>query len=313
MEPVDQVQEAVRLQGIHLGQQAGEIAALHQGMETIRSNVQHLVDRLTPQLVAQPTPPSPPGILPRASIEPRLPAQERYEGDPGSCQSFLFTCSQVQVPVLLDSGADARFICPTLVRRMEIPTVPLTEPLRPCAITGIPLEEVHRATVPIKIIMSENYQEEMVFLVISSPRVPLVLGRPWMRTHNPQVDWDQEIITDWSPRCHTSCLLSAAVPFFQNSPRTTTPPDLSSVPAEYHDLGEVFSKSRASSLPPHRSYDCAIDLLSGTSPPRGSLFSLSAPKRLAMEKYIGECLAAGLIHPSSSPAGAGVFFVGKKD
>ena len=32
-----------------------------------------------------------------------------------------------------------------------------------------------------------------------------------------------------------------------------------------------------------------------------------------MEKYIGESLAAGLIHPSSSPAGVGFFFVGKKD
>ena len=85
------------------------------------------------------------------------------------------------------------------------------------------------------------------------------------------------------------------------------------MPDVYHDLGEVFSKSKATSLPPHRAYDCAIDLLSGTSPPRGRLFSLSAPERLAMDKYIGECLATGLIHPSSSPAGAGFFFVSKKD
>ena len=49
------------------------------------------------------------------------------------------------------------------------------------------------------------------------------------------------------------------------------------------------------------------------SPPRGRLFSLSAPERLAMDKYIGECLATGLIRPSSSPAGAGFFFVSKKD
>ena len=90
-------------------------------------------------------------------------------------------------------------------------------------------------------------------------------------------------------------------------------PDLSSVPPEYHDLGEVFNKGRATSLPPHRAYDCAIDLLADTSPPRGRLFSLSAPERLAMEKCIGESLAAGLIRPSSSPAGAGFFFVGKKD
>ena len=76
MEPADQVQEAVSLQGVCLGQQAGEITALHQGMETIRANVQHLVERLMPQMVAQPTLPPPPGILPRDSIQPRLPAPE---------------------------------------------------------------------------------------------------------------------------------------------------------------------------------------------------------------------------------------------
>ena len=85
------------------------------------------------------------------------------------------------------------------------------------------------------------------------------------------------------------------------------------MPSQYHDLGEFYNKSRATSLPPHDAYDCAINLLAGTSPPRGCLFSLSAPERLAMERYIGESLAAGLIHPSSSPAGADFFFVGKKD
>ena len=32
-----------------------------------------------------------------------------------------------------------------------------------------------------------------------------------------------------------------------------------------------------------------------------------------MEKYIGDSLAAGIIHPSSSPAEAGFFFVNQKD
>ena len=32
-----------------------------------------------------------------------------------------------------------------------------------------------------------------------------------------------------------------------------------------------------------------------------------------MEKYLTESLAAGIIQPSSSPAGAGFFFVGKED
>ena len=42
-----------------------------------------------------------------------------------------------------------------------------------------------------------------------------------------------------------------------------TTPDLSSVPIEYHDLGEVFNKSRATSLPPHRSTYSPAPVLPG--------------------------------------------------
>jgi len=90
-------------------------------------------------------------------------------------------------------------------------------------------------------------------------------------------------------------------------------PDLSSVPEVYHNLATVFSKHHALSLPPHRPYDCAIDLLPGAPLPSSRLFNLSRPERETMEKYIQESLAAGIICPSSSPVGAGFFFVGKKD
>ncbi len=83
------------------------------------------------------------------------------------------------------------------------------------------------------------------------------------------------------------------------------------MPKQYLDLKEVFSKSRAASLPLHRPYDCAIDLVPGKSPPKGRFYSLSTPEREAVEKYISGSLATGLIHPSSSPAGAG-FFCGKE-
>ncbi|XDV14335.1 hypothetical protein PO909_014606 [Leuciscus waleckii] len=91
------------------------------------------------------------------------------------------------------------------------------------------------------------------------------------------------------------------------------PGDLSDVPEEYFDLRAVFSRSRAASLPPHRPYDCSIELLPGTTPPRGRLYSLSVPERKALEKYLSESLDAGTIVPSTSPAGAGFFFVKKKD
>ncbi len=85
------------------------------------------------------------------------------------------------------------------------------------------------------------------------------------------------------------------------------PVDLANVPEAYHDLRAVFSKSRASSLPPHRSYDCAIELLPGTYPPKGCLYSLPGPESGAMEKYINESLLAGFIRPSIISGWGGVF------
>ena len=46
--------------------------------------------------------------------------------------------------------------------------------------------------------------------------------------------------------------------------------------------------------------------------PRGRLYSLAAPEREAMDTYINNYLAVGVIRLSSSPAG-GFFFVAKKD
>ncbi|KAM4620396.1 von Willebrand factor A domain-containing protein 7-like [Polymixia lowei] len=50
-----------------------------------------------------------------------------------------------------------------------------------------------------------------------------------------------------------------------------------------------------------------------TSPPKGRLHSLSALEKEVMKKYIESSLAAGIIHPSSAPAGAGFFFMDKRD
>ncbi len=109
-----------------------------------------------------------------------------------------------------------------------------------------------------------------------------------------------------------SCLGAAFPAVSVSCVSQADPPDLTGVPAEYCDLCAVFSKYRATSLPPHRPYNCAIDLLPGTSPPKGRLYSLSGPEREAKDRYI-QSLQAGLIRHSSSPVGAGFFFVQKKD
>ncbi|KAK3570971.1 hypothetical protein QTP86_031258 [Hemibagrus guttatus] len=69
------------------------------------------------------------------------------------------------------------------------------------------------------------------------------------------------------------------------------------IPTCYAPFSDVFCPKRASKLPPHRPWDCAIDLLPGEPVPRGRIYPLSIPEEKAMEEYIKEALAqAALEH-----------------
>ena len=61
-------------------------------------------------------------------------------------------------------------------------------------------------------------------------------------------------------------------------------PDLNVVPSCYHHLQKVFSKTKALSLPPHRPYDCAIELIPGSTIPKGRLYFFSGPEKEAMRE-----------------------------
>ncbi len=213
---------------------------------------------------------------------------------------------------LLDSGAEGNLLDISLAQLLHIPLIPLRHKISVSALNGQSLPPISLSTVPITLVTSGNHSETITFLVTHSPLAPVVLGHPWLTQHNPRVDWGHNTVSEWSRACYASCLVSAGFSV-SGSVLQDEMGSLSNVPEEYLDLKEVFSKSRAASLPPHRPYDCAIDLVPGMSPPKGRLYSLSVPEREAMEKYISDSLTAGFIRPSSSPAGAGFFFVAKKD
>ncbi|KAL0192085.1 hypothetical protein M9458_010381, partial [Cirrhinus mrigala] len=240
------------------------------------------------------------------------PLKDRARHNPSSMTllpvSLQWTTDAHHCKALLDSGAEGNFMDWNFARLLHVPITPLTLKISVNALNGQSLPCITHTTAPITMITSGNHKEELTFLLITSPMVPVVLGHPWLVHHNPKVDWGHDSVSSWGESCFSNCLVSAC-PSVSRSLLQEESVNLSNVPTEYLDLKEVFSKSRAASLPPHRPYDCAIELLPGTSPPKGKLYSLSAPEREAMEKYISDSLAAGLIRPSSSPAGAGFFFV----
>ena len=149
--------------------------------------------------------------------------------------------------------------------------------------------------------------------VISSPLFPVILGIPWLRAHNPQVDWISGRITFPSYYCQEHCLPRPSNPSPTLMCLNADPSLLQSVPKPYHGFLDVFSKKGADSLPPHRPYDCPVELLPGAEIPFGRIFPLSKKEQDALKMYLDENLDKGFIRPSTSPAGAGIFFVTKKD
>jgi len=98
-----------------------------------------------------------------------------------------------------------------------------------------------------------------------------------------------------------------------NSAKLTETPDLSNIPSEYHEFANVFSKTKAEVLAPHHPYDFKINLEESAQPPVGSIYSLSASKQEALKEFIEENLNMGFIQLTSSPHGAPVLFIKKKD
>ena len=174
--------------------------------------------------------------------------------------------------VLIDSGAEECLMDSAIASELCIPTQPLSVPMDARALDGHSIGEVNHSTVSVQLRVSGNHSETIQFLPIPSPHV---LGFSWLQKHNPVIDWTTSSILCWSPFCHSCCLQAA-----QSSPSrlpqdVSKTVDVSAMPTEYHDLLEVFSKACATFLPLHRPYDCAIDLLPGTTPPRSRLYSLS--------------------------------------
>jgi len=106
------------------------------------------------------------------------------------------------------------------------------------------------------------------------------------------------------------CLCSSDIQ--ANSAKLAEAPDLSNISSEYHEFADVFSKTKAETLPSHHPYDLKINLEEGAQPPVGLIYSLSASEQEALKEFIKENLNIGFIQPTSFLHNVPVLFV-KKD
>lgn len=81
------------------------------------------------------------------------------------------------------------------------------------------------------------------------------------------------------------------------------------IPSEYLPAAEVFSAVKVACLPPHRLWDCAIELLPGVTPPRTCPWK---KPRLWRTMWLSLMNRGLLAYPPHLPS-TGFYFVKKKD
>ncbi|KAI3359335.1 hypothetical protein L3Q82_002838 [Scortum barcoo] len=178
--------------------------------------------------------------------------------------------------VLIDSWANDSVMDRVLAQKLGLKTQPLDQPVSARSLDGKLLSKITHWTQPLVLTIDSCYQETIQFHIFDCAHHPLILGFPWLK--NPYIMWESGKVNQWGPVCHVSCLVVSDSAYRSEGGcggfypgQWVNYPDLSKVPPCYHDLREVFSKSKVTSLPPHRHWDCVIDLLPGAPIPEACL------------------------------------------
>ena len=241
----------------------------------------------------------------------------------------ILSCKKIKIStiVMIDSGATSSFIDIKFIKENNILTELKEIPIQLKVIDGRKISSGNVTTQTKQInLQINNHYEKITLDITKLGKYPIILGIPWLKQHNPLIHWNDhqlELTSDYCQRicnnpdsasevynknnldlsCHTK------IEEIQNNPNEE-PIEL---PIEYINFKDVFDKKASDTLPLHRSYDHQIPLLPDTQPPFGPIYSLSELELSALRDYLKENLEKEFIRPSTSPTGAPIIFVKKKD
>ena len=251
---------------------------------------------------------------------------------------YPVTVNGYDAQALLDSGASHCFISPEDAQKMQLS----------CNDTQIKTVELANGNVieckeyaQAHITMDGWTYVTQVHVVPGLNKGTIVLGRNWLRNCNPSIDWEQRNITitrkDGSKatlHSRNSRRSSQAVRIKQISIKRASvlvrkkgfelfavkmqpTTDVMKVSPECREVVEkysdIFVSELPQELPPERDVEFEINLKSDQPPPARPVIRLSTNELKELKKQLEELLSRGLLRPSSSPYGAPVFFVKKKE
>lgn len=106
------------------------------------------------------------------------------------------------VSALGDSGAELNLISLNLVKELFLPTQEIS-PVSIAGVTGKTLAQICLKTSDLHLIISGNNHVTISFFTSESPNTQLIMGYPWLKKHNSNINWEPRRVERWSDKCQT--------------------------------------------------------------------------------------------------------------
>ncbi|KAI5116943.1 hypothetical protein M0805_001499 [Coniferiporia weirii] len=157
----------------------------------------------------------------------------------------------VSTNALIDSGAEGKFIDTKFVIKHRIPTRPLQQLIQVRNVDRTPNQHGTITQFTWRLIKIGGRSITTTFLVTSLGKEDVILGLPWLKRHNPAINWTAGTISINKVTTATTLAREHVKPAL---------PLETMIPTHYHNYLHIFQKKAAERFPIARPYDHAIDL-----------------------------------------------------
>jgi hypothetical protein len=221
----------------------------------------------------------------------------------------MFYINAIPVALLFDYGATHSFMSAQFATTNQLPLQNMKTPMVVITTKG-PVEANYMTQRLTLIIMGREFWSTPIVLEESS--IDLILGMSWLRKAKAVIHCAKGTVK----------LTSSKGERFEVEINVTasTRPAILLVDGKFvgrnirvvRDFPDVFPEELPG-MPPDREVEFVIDLLPGTAPISKRPYRISVEELKELKKQLTELQEVGYIRPSSSPWGAPVLFVQKKD
>jgi hypothetical protein len=225
----------------------------------------------------------------------------------------MFSVNEIFVVVLFDSGASHCFISIAYVEKHNLPIALLRCQMIVSSLGG---DMPARQLCPKVNLKIRGVDFVANLIVLESKGIDVVLGMDWLGKHKVLINCTKKSIKlttlDGKELEFIAEPIVTAKGIANRAKINQLDASQGSEVPVVNEFPDFFPKELPG-MPPDRHIEFVIELKVGTAPIYKTPFRMTTPELAELKEHIRELLEKGFIRPSSSPWGAPVIFVPKKD